>query len=128
MFSICLSLVCSIKGKETREYLGAHINEDVEISAREHTVRETDFDIFRMLSMKIGRSELMALAREVYEKPDFGRSKKPMRKKVETRLWNNLIEKFPDRDFTRGDEALTRAHIVRDLEPIFKCKYSYVVG
>ena len=79
--------------------------------------------------MNIGRTEIVALARDVYEGNDFkgtlARSKKPFVKKLENKLWGNLKERYPDRDFTCGDESLTRANIVKKLERILKCK-SYI--
>ena len=81
--------------------------------------------MFRM-SMKIGKLELVNLAREIYGdegmKDRLSRAKKSFREKVERKLWDVLREQYPERDFTRGNEPLTRKHIVRSMEPIFKCK------
>ena len=77
--------------------------------------------------MKIGKTELMALARGLYEKPDFARCKESMRKKVIAEMWNGLKEKYPGRDFTCGDEACERKRLVQNLKPIFNCKCVYIV-
>ena len=78
------------------------------------------------MSMKIGRTELVALARDIYEGNDFkgtlARSKKPFVKKLEKKLWEDLKEKYPERDFTCEDESRTRANIVKKLERVMKCK------
>ena len=76
--------------------------------------------------MKIERTELVALARDIYEGNDFkgtlARSKKPFVKKLEKKLWEDLKKRYPERDFAGEDESLTRANIVKKLERIMKCK------
>ena len=78
------------------------------------------------MSMNIGRTEIVALARDVYEGNDFegaiARSKKSFVKKLENKLWDDLKEKYPERDFTGGKESRTRANIMQKLERLLKCK------
>ena len=81
--------------------------------------------MFRM-SMKIGRNELVDLARDIYEGNNFegtlARSNKSFVKKLENKLWTDLKEKYPERDYTGGDESRTRSNIVKKMERILKCK------
>ena len=98
-----------------------------ETAARE--IRESYPGTFRM-SMQIGKTELVALAREIHEGSDFNgslsRCKESFRKKLETALWAQLKEKYPDRDFTCGKpEPLTHANIVTNLKPVLKCKFFF---
>ena len=78
------------------------------------------------MSMNFERTEIVALARDVYEGNDFegalARSKKSFVKKLENKLWDDLKEKYPERDFTGGKESRTRANIVKKLERLLKCK------
>ena len=76
--------------------------------------------------MKIGKSELVSLAQEAFVGKDFNgsltRAKKSFRKMLEAALWEHLKEKFPERDFSCGNEAKTRGNIVVNLEAVLKCK------
>ena len=80
------------------------------------------------MSMKLRRTDLVALAREIYEGNDFegtlARSKRSFIKKLETKLWDDLKEKYPERDYAGTMESRTRANIVKKLERILKCKSS----
>ena len=81
--------------------------------------------------MKIGRSELVALASDIYEGNNLNGylrdAKKSCRKKVADRLWDDLKEKYPERDFTLGDEPKARSRIIQNLEPVLKCKLVYLI-
>ena len=78
------------------------------------------------MSMFYGKTELVALARDIFEGNDFEgalrRSNKGFIKSLENKLWETLKEKYPERDFTCGNEALTRSNRLQKLAPILKCK------
>ena len=82
--------------------------------------------LFRM-SMNIGKNELVALARDCIEEPSelenaLRRCNDGFVKKLEKRLWDDLREKYPERDFTGGKETKTRCNLKRKLKTSMKCK------
>ena len=79
------------------------------------------------MSVKIGKRELVALARDFYEEESsldkaLERCNDGFITKLEKSLWDDIREKYPDRDFTKGKESKTRANIKRRLKTVLKCK------
>ena len=82
--------------------------------------------------MKIGKEELVALARELFEGPSelenaLRRCNEGFVKKLENRLWNNLRERYPERDFTGGKETKARSNLKQKLKTSMKCKFHNIV-
>ena len=83
------------------------------------------------MSMNIGKNELVALARDFFEDPSelenaLRRCNEGFVKKLEKRLWDDLREKFPERDFTGGKETKTRVNLKQKLKTSMKCKFNIV--
>ena len=83
--------------------------------------------IFRM-SMQIGKAELVALAREHHEGPQefdevLRRCNKEFVTEVRDLLWNDLEEKYPERDFNGSKRSLTRANLAQRIKATLKCKF-----
>ena len=76
--------------------------------------------------MKFGKDQLVAIARDIYEgnnfKEDLRKLKTPFVKKLETKIWNDAREQFPERDFAFGDESKTRGNNVQKLTTVLKCE------
>ena len=75
--------------------------------------------------MNIGKRELVALAREIHgEKTDFEKALQRCHdglvKKVEKKLWDNLVEKYPERDFVGEREYVTRKDLRGRLKTVLK--------
>ena len=80
------------------------------------------------MSVNLEKTELVALARDIHEGPsDFDdalrRCNAGFVKKLESKLWNDLKKKYPDRDFTGQKESRTRANITDKLKRMLKCKF-----
>ena len=79
--------------------------------------------MFRM-SLKIGRSELVDLAREIEGQGDLEktvrRCNEGFLKKLEKKFWENLVEKYPGRDFSGTHEGRTRINLRRKLKTLLK--------
>ena len=101
--------------RETREF-------DRDISEK----LENFTSLFRM-SMLIGKNELVALARDMFEGPTelenaLRRCNEGFLKKLEKKLWDDLVERFPERDFTGKKESVTRKNLTARLKTSLKCK------
>ena len=88
--------------------------------------REFDQSLFRM-SIFIQRNELVALARDMFEGPTelenaLRRCNEGFIKKLEKKLWDDLVERFPERDFTGKKESVTRKNLAARLKTSLKCK------
>ena len=79
------------------------------------------------MSMFIGKFEVISLARDVYVGKDFKGALRRVNKKfvedTEKKLWETLNERYPERDFTGGDESLAHANLVIKIKPLLKCKF-----
>ena len=84
--------------------------------------RDCEF-LFRM-SLKIGRNELVDLAREIEGQGDLEktvrRCNEGFLKKLEKKFWENLVEKYPGRDFSGTHEGRTRINLRRKLKTLLK--------
>lgn len=81
------------------------------------------------MSMQICKEELVALAREHHEGPQefekvLLRCHDEFVTQVRDLLWNDLEEKYPERDFNGGKRSLTRANLARRIKTTLKCKFS----
>ena len=79
------------------------------------------------MSMKIEKSELIALARSHYEESkDFDEVLRRCHDGFLKKMWNWLLsdlkEKYPDRDFTGEKESKTRGNVMQKMKTILKCK------
>ena len=85
--------------------------------------------MFRM-SVQFSRNELIALARENHEgSKDFDEALRRCHdgflNKLFNVIWNDLAEKYPHRDFTRGDESKTRGNLIKRIRTALKRKLTY---
>ena len=92
--------------------------------------REFDQSLFRM-SLFIERNELVALATDMFEGPSelesaLRRCNDGFVKKLENKLWNDLKERYPERDFTGEREVVTRKNLTKRLKTSLKSKF-YIV-
>ena len=83
------------------------------------------------MSMNIGKNELVALARDFFEDPSelenaLRRCNEGFVKKLEKRLWDDLRERYPERDFSGKKEVTTRWNLKRKLKTSMKCKFNIV--
>ena len=77
------------------------------------------------MSMQIEKRELVTLAREIHEDPiDFekalSRCNDGFMKKIENRLWDDLVQRYPERDFAGQRESVTRRDLRRRLKTVLK--------
>ena len=84
------------------------------------------------MSMQIGKRELVALAREIHEGPsDFEEALRRCNdcfvKKLENRLWDDLVERYPDRDFAGQRETVVRKNLLRRLKTLMNCKLKSLI-
>ena len=84
------------------------------------------------MSMQIGKRELVALAREIHEGPgDFEEALRRCNdcfvKKLENRLWGDLVEKYPDRDFAGPRESVARKGLFGRLKTLMNCKLKSLI-
>ena len=85
------------------------------------------------MSVKIERSELVAIAQSVYNGNDeietFLKkrlkegSKTAVFKKMEEKLWERMVEQHPLKDFTGERESKTRGNIVKRIRTVLKSKF-----
>ena len=87
----------------------------------------------RKMSIKIERSELVTIARSVYngneeiEKYLQKRLKEGPKtavfKKMEEKLWVMMVEQHPLKDFTGDQESKIRCNIVQRIRTVIKSKF-----